>query len=317
MESGVLDPCSFLFITLDSCRYDTFHDARVPSLEGVGPLYAAMAPAYFTYPSHQAMFVGFTPGVSFRAEPYVNPRYGKFFRMAGGVPSRPDDFMVLEGANIIQGLKHLGYLTLGTGGVSWFNPRTRTGQMLSRDFHRFFYPGDTHSLPQQVDWVLRQLRSANGRRVFLFMNIGETHIPYYHQGAPWTPNDNPCLGMEPARNDAARCRLQQTACLEFADAQLKEIVAPFRGASILICADHGDAWGEDGLWGHGFHHPKVLEVPLLFRLGQSPAPPHAVPRQLWRRLAGRVQRLLGGASSEPQRRPPRRRSHSSDHFSQQ
>jgi len=298
----MLDPCSFLFITLDSCRYDTFRDARVPNLKSVGDLHAAVAPGYFTYSSHQAMFVGFTPGVFARPEPYVNPRHGKFFRMVGPVPWRPDDFMVLEGANIIHGLKRLGYLTLGTGAVSWFDPRTETGRVLTRDFHRFFYPGNTYSLPQQMDWALRQLRAASDRRVFLFMNIGETHIPYYHQGAPWKLEDNPCVGMEPARNDAARCRRQQTACLEFADAQLKEILESFRGASILVCADHGDAWGEDGLWAHGFHHPKVLEVPLLFRLGQSPAPPHAVPRPFWRRVRSRLQRMLGGRTGEPQ--PP-------------
>ena len=289
----MVDPCSFLFITLDSCRYDTFRDARAPNLKSVGALHAAKAPGYFTYSSHQAMFVGFTPGVFTRAEPYLNPRHGKFFRMLGPVPWRPADFMVLEGANIVQGLRRLGYLTLGTGGVSWFDPRTDTGRVLTRDFHRFFFPGNTYSLPQQVEWALRHLDGARGCRVFLFMNIGETHIPYYHQGAAWKPEDNPCVGMEPARNDAARCRLQQAACLEFVDAQLKQILDAFAGASILVCADHGDCWGEDGLWAHGFHHPKVLEVPLLFRLGQSPAPPHAVPRPFWRRVRERLKRAAG------------------------
>jgi hypothetical protein len=36
----------------------------------------------------------------------------------------------------------------------------------------------------------------------------------------------------------------------------------------VACGDHGDAWGEDGLWEHGIHHSKVYEVPLLFRLGE-------------------------------------------------
>ena len=288
----MLDSASILFITLDSCRYDTFREARAPHLKSVGPLHAAMAPAHFTFASHQAMFVGFTPGVAAAAEPYTNPRHGKFFRLVGPVPYRPRDFMVLEGPNIIQGLKRLGYLTLGTGGVSWFNPATPAGRTLTRDFHHYYYPGNSYSLPQQVAWAERQLRSARRRRVLLFINVGETHIPYYHQGAAWSSEENPCVAFNPDNaNDAARCHARQTACLEFADAHLGAILEPFRQANILLCGDHGDAWGEDGLWGHGFHHPKVLEVPLVYWLGESPAPPQE-PRVAspWQRLARRLQR---------------------------
>ena len=52
---------SVLFITLDSCRYDTLASARVPNIRSVGPLHKAEAPSYFTYGSHSAMFAGFTP----------------------------------------------------------------------------------------------------------------------------------------------------------------------------------------------------------------------------------------------------------------
>ncbi|MBI4467140.1 MAG: hypothetical protein HY656_06930 [Acidobacteria bacterium] len=289
----MLDPASFLLITLDSCRFDTFHDAHVPNLKAVGPLHRAMAPGYFTYASHQAMFVGFTPGDSLAREPFLNPRQGKFFRMVGGGRQHPRDYIVLEGANIIQGLARLGYLTLGTGAVGWFNPATPTGRALIGDFDRYFYPGNTYSLPQQIAWVEQRLREAHSRRVFLFINVGETHVPYYHQGAAWPPEQNPCLNLNPNNtNDTARCRLQQRACLEFADRQLAPILERFRQANILICADHGDCWGEDDLWAHGFHHPKVLEVPLVFRLGESPAPPGADRRPLWRRWASHLKRAL-------------------------
>ena len=58
----MLDPTSILFITLDSCRYDTFESTSTPHLDAIGPLYKAMAPGNFTFGSHAAMFVGFTPG---------------------------------------------------------------------------------------------------------------------------------------------------------------------------------------------------------------------------------------------------------------
>ena len=39
--------------------------------------------------------------------------------------------------------------------------------------------------------------------------------------------------------------------------------------AVIVCADHGDCWGEDGLWEHGVSHEKTLEVPLLFRLAPN------------------------------------------------
>jgi arylsulfatase A-like enzyme len=53
------------------------------------------------------------------------------------------------------------------------------------------------------------------------------------------------------------------------DLCLKPLLSAFKDSTIVICADHGDCWGEDGLWEHGFHHQKVLEVPLIFKLNHS------------------------------------------------
>ena len=80
---------SVLFITLDSCRYDTFIDADIPNLRKVGPIYRAMAPGNFTFSSHAAMFMGFTPGVAEAEASFVNPMVGKIFKMLGGGFSGP------------------------------------------------------------------------------------------------------------------------------------------------------------------------------------------------------------------------------------
>jgi hypothetical protein len=47
------------------------------------------------------------------------------------------------------------------------------------------------------------------------------------------------------------------------------LLAYFQEANVVICAEHADFWGEDGIWEHGVSHAKVLEVPLLFRLVTS------------------------------------------------
>jgi len=292
-----LDPASFLFVTLDSCRYDTFASARTPALGSVGALHRAIAPGNFTYSSHSAMFMGFTPGIADRVEPFLNPKYGKIFKVASRAFSAGNDrhFAHLEGRNVIDGLKNAGCVAIGTGAVSWFDPEAPTSETLTRDFDHFFYPGDRHSLARQLDFIDRKLSRYEGRKVFVFLNVGETHVPYYHEGAPWDPTRNPCVPFG-EDNDADECRRRQRLCLEHVDAALAPLVETFGDANVLICADHGDAWGEDGLWEHGIHHRAVLEVPLLFRLTRTPAPAEedeAPGRRGMRVAMGRLRRLAG------------------------
>jgi len=285
-------------VTLDSCRYDTFVSARTPNLGSVGMLNRAIAPGNFTYSSHSAMFMGFTPGMADRQEPFLNPKYGKIFKMASPAFSAGDDrhFAHLEGRNVVDGLRRAGCVAVGTGAVSWFDPKAPTSQTLTRDFDHFFYPGDGHSLARQLDFIDGMLRRYEGRKLFVFLNVGETHVPYYHAGAPWDRAHNPCLPFG-EDNDAEECRRRQRLCLEHVDGALAMLLATFRGANTLVCADHGDAWGEDGLWEHGIHHRAVLEVPLLFQLTRSPAPGGATEpcgaraaMSRFRRLARRVRR---------------------------
>ena len=76
IERQGIHPESILFVTLDSCRFDTFERAQCPHLKSIGPLIKADAPATFTLPSHAAMFVGITPRVARSTEPLLNPTVG-------------------------------------------------------------------------------------------------------------------------------------------------------------------------------------------------------------------------------------------------
>jgi len=258
-------PGSILFITLDSCRYDTFCAAHAPNLKAIGPLHRAMAPSYFTYGSHAAMFVGFTPGIAQRAEPFVNPKFGKLFKIVGGgFAGKGTEWVALTGRSIMDGLKLRGYRAIGSGAAGWFDPGSPTGSLLTADFDAFHFPGNTWSLRGQLTWIAEEIATAK-QPVFTFLNVGETHVPYFHEGAPWSPDHNPCVPFG-TNNDAALCRERQRACLEFVDRELAALLAAFRGETIVVCADHGDCWGEDGLWEHGISHEKTLEVPLLYRV---------------------------------------------------
>lgn len=259
---------SVLFITLDSCRYDTFANTSTPVLDSLGTLYKAQAPGNFTYASHMAMFMGFTPGDASKKQVGLNPKYGKIFRMSqGGIAGKKKEHFLLNGKSIMEGFKRKGYRALGTGAVAWFNPETEPAQSLIGDFDDFFYAGSTWSLPEQLAWIEKKL-AQNDQPVFLFLNIGETHVPYYFQGAAWSPEDNPCKPFS-NNNDRDKCEFRQSAALSYVDQSLGKLLECFAEATTIVCADHGDCWGEDGLWEHGISHEKVLDVPLLFRISSS------------------------------------------------
>jgi len=261
-----------LFVTLDSCRHDVYEAAATPVIDRVGRAVRAYSPSHFTYGAHAAFFVGFTPGDPARRERYINPKYGKIFRMHGGgvVGQQAAPYLALEGRSIIDGLRRLGYRAIGSGGVGWFNPETDTGRLLSADFDRFHYGGGA-SLRAQRAWLMKETAEAraDGRPLFAFLNVAETHVPYYHEGATWDAAVNPCLPFADD-NDAAESRRRQIACLEWVDAELAPLLDAYADAAIIVCADHGDCWGEDGLWEHGVHHAKTLEVPLVLRLPDPP-----------------------------------------------
>lgn len=262
---GNQHPESLLLITLDSCRFDTMSSCTTPNIRSVGPLHKVMAPSYFTYASHAAMFVGFTPGDGMVEEPIVNPKCGKLVRLVGGgSPSRAFDRFTLRGRTIMDGFNNAGYITAGTGAVKWFDDSSDTGKSLVRDFQHYMYPGNSWSLRKQMAWLSSVIGGAR-RPVFAFLNVGETHVPYYYEGAPWSYTEITCR-THGNSNDAAESARRQTECLQWVDQEIAPIVGAFSKANIMICGDHGDAWGEGGVWEHGFHHPKVMEVPMLFRL---------------------------------------------------
>lgn len=265
----VIHPDSVLLITLDSCRYDTFRRVRPEHLCKLGVLEKAWAPSYFTYGSHAAMFMGFLPSVH-RPERFKNSKFAKLFRMAhAGFSGREQEGFQLQGPSIVEGFRRAGYRSIGSGAAGWFDPATETGAVLSQHFDAFFYPGAVWELVQQLRWLEEQIEEAADVPLFVFLNVGETHVPYWHHGASWDQRDNPCLPFQ-RYNRRRECRQRQEACLRYVDAKLRPLLEWFHQASVVITADHGDCWGEDGLWEHGISHRRTLEVPLLMRYRGQP-----------------------------------------------
>lgn len=271
-----MEASNVLFITLDSCRYDTFAaahaDGTIPHLTQVGALHCAQAPSYFTYGSHAAFWMGFTPGRAELEEPMLNPKAGKLFRMAfaGHVGSEKGGFQ-LQGANVIEGFRRKGYRTIGSGAVDWFDPSSCTGAVLGAPFERFHFAGNTWSLASQLSWIDHELaQTPQDQPVFVFLNVGETHVPYWHDAAPWPRRPSPCIAFGGEACNAKESARRQRACLEWVDCRLASLLKRFEQGTTLVCADHGDCWGEDGLWEHGISHPATLTVPMLLRYRGQP-----------------------------------------------
>ena len=113
---------NFMMITLDSCRYDTYCDARTPVLASFGPWMLAHSPATYTYAAHQSFFVGILPNV-----PEPVPYYNRFTRQliglleVGETPVKKSTyFTVASDRDAVDGFRRVGFQTIGTGAMNWF-----------------------------------------------------------------------------------------------------------------------------------------------------------------------------------------------------
>ena len=262
-----MDSPNVLLLTYDSCRYDVLVAADTPVLDSHAEVVAAQAPGNFTFASHQAFFVGILPN-----SPAPLPYFNRFERQlmglanAGAVRVARDARLLLSSErNLVHAFREAGYATIGTGAMDWFRLTT-----LREGFERFRFTGTDAG--RQVDYVLDSL--PGDRPFFGFVNFGETHAPYDYAGkrSPcpvdvfarrivWPPRQEGAVGRD---NPAFA---HQVEAAEFLDGQLGRLLDGVPPETLVVlCADHGDCFGEDGFWGHGFNHPKVLEVPLaIFR----------------------------------------------------
>jgi len=257
-----------VLITLDSLRQDVFDRADIPFLRSLGEWKKATTPATYTLPAHASFFVGKLPQ-TFDESDFYDTVAGRFDEERGlyrnalqlwrldNAEAKRDAAHTLPGRNIIEGFSQLGYRTIGSGAVNWFKKELPAAHTLTDPFDEFEFLGHTAAVAQ-VAWAIERIRAARneGKPYFLFINFGETHHPFRFKGCGWGKEGSPY-------GDAGKCLHRQQACLEFLDMVLRALFSELRDYDLVICSDHGEALGEDGLWGHGFVHPTVMDVPLL------------------------------------------------------
>lgn len=263
---------NIVILTLDSCRWDSFEAARMTETCGDEVPVCAGAQSTFTYAAHLAMLQGIFPHATVGRD-----YYDRYQRQLIRIARRPTDntpWMNLpaDADDIPRALTRYGYRTIGIGAMQWFHHPA-----LKRPFQRFHHTG-IHA-PAQVELLTDFLHSNSDRPAFALVNMGETHHPYAlptNQPVPPAPFSR----ARTARNGEPREHSWQDqvhAC-SFLDSHIGAIVHSIRDGNrptlLVVCGDHGECFGEDGEYGHGFYHPKVMEVPLVIRFlnGLSPHP---------------------------------------------
>lgn len=250
-----------LILTLDSCRWDTFVNARTPIIDSLCITRSANAQATFTYPAHLAIYQGHLPNTR---EPiaYYNRFTKSLFRIAKNDAAMESFITFPRGTrNFVHGFRSLGYYSIGVGAMEWFRHSD-----LTSPFHEFHFTGINADF--QIEKFLSCIAGLDRAFVGL-INFGETHEPYHHGGQ--------IPGNEISRARATARRklptgfdnenwLKQISSCEFLDGRIGYLIDRLkdysRGTVVVLCADHGECFGEDELYGHGFYHPKVMEVPL-------------------------------------------------------
>lgn len=242
-----------IWITLDSLRYDVARDTmaagRTPNLARFLPngWEERHTSGSFTLPAHLAFLSGFLP------TPPGARRPARTFcgRFDGAVGARDGSF-IFDEPSLPQALAARGYRTVCVGGVGFFSGtgalgRTIPGLFQESRWSRASGPSNRGSAAVQKRWMLDILATTpRDQRLFCLWNVAATHTPTH----PYLPG---------ARQDSPDT---QAAALADTDSHLGEVLAALhRPSMVVICADHGDCFGEDGLWGHGIAHRLVWTVP--------------------------------------------------------
>lgn len=144
-------------------------------------------------------------------------------------------------------------------------------ELLTRDEN--FIPLDAHVAPRDYDFcaTLQELQEAmtsrtateKGRPTFVYTQPQNIHIARINREGPNVPAGATYTGFHAPY--AHRVSLLDQCFGKFID-HLKE-TGEWDKSIVVLTADHGDALGEGGRWGHAYTiFPEILRIPLLMHV---------------------------------------------------
>jgi arylsulfatase A-like enzyme len=291
---------NIVFIVLDTVRSDHlsaygYHRPTTPNIDRLarrGVLFEnAIAPTSWTLASHASMFTGLLPhqnGADWWLALPPGPRtlaeaLGSSGYQTAGFVANFD--YCQKGWGLGRGFgvyrddseslrRNLAGTLLGTALI----------QPVYQTFCRFDYleRQDARETNRQV---FRWLRSPPSNPFFLFINYFDTHVPYLTE-APYDHRfgkisnrlvhklfddlqvPGPPRDITPA--DRAELIAAYDNCLAFLDAQVGRLLDYLdkspegRNTIVIVTSDHGEEFGEQGVYSHGYNlYREAIHVPLI------------------------------------------------------
>lgn len=325
-----------LLITLDTLRADHlssygYNRATTPNLDKLasqGALFEnAIATSSWTLPSHASLFTGRLP-YEHNAN-WTEPLNGRFPTLAEALAGR-GYLTVAFAANYSYvasewGLAR-GFSRFETHGGSLMEEATTTvygkkaALTLLPRVGYFDIPGrkSASQVNQQLlDWMSRK----GDRPFFAFLNYFDIHDPYLVKSPQETQFSNEVTRGDLINHQYQGGKFRRKAtltekeiqseinsydgCLAYLDARLGELFAELekrgldKNTLVIITSDHGEAFGNHDLFGHGNSlFMETLHVPLIFYWpGKIPAGARVPNVVSLHNVPTTVMQLLGNTSS--------------------
>lgn len=270
-------PRNFVYIIMDSCRYDSYLRAKTPNMDRIAAGEQRWSYASWTAPSHHSIFMGqvaHTSPTRVLASEVYKKEFAKWVDRLD-VPDLSFKSFVPE-LSLAKVLGSHGYRTEGRVSMPVLNPFT--------GFKRFFDSYKLMSNHNDFAGMIEEIEFSNSQPGYFFMNLGETHYPYMlkDENLPIISGVHGVVkGMDAAiartgdlpeeedqffsSEDMAALHDQQVRCVEYIDGLLGALIekAP-KGTHFIVTSDHGECFGEGDYFGHGpVMHEKVFEIPFL------------------------------------------------------
>lgn len=290
----MLENKNVLFITLDSCRFDTTKKAHIHNIQSIGKIRKALTHGTYTVPAHTAFFAGHLPIVLNKPLlPYYSESKKQLWRIQTGLSRDKKPIgLLLNGNNIFQGYKKLGYYVLGVGGVggvTQFNNNSILRKYFSDNFLYYgpkldeepLSPRKKENFPSyHIETIVNKVKKHD--KWFLFINCPETHYPYdTGKGIPEKilknfPKLRQQLNLRETNENFLnqgyasllhKMQIEALKSIDFFIGKLIRSLPKKKNLLIVVCGDHGENFGEffqgKRRWGHLFPSTQVLEVPLI------------------------------------------------------
>lgn len=278
-------PNNLIFITFDSCRFDSFVAAKTPNISRLGETKRGYSFASWTVPSHHVYLLGVSAHTSPKGV-FASEVYKKDFVRWSDRLNIPDISFkgFVPRLSLPAFLREHGYRTNAMVSLPVLNQTT----LFNNHFDRYQLMKSHNDFNAIID----QMLFDSSQPSFYFINVGETHYPYTLPGEDGShlPIIHGVHGVFKHMDDlvveggvgAAKAASNEKATgsdffnmdtmLALHDKQKKNVEYLDRlfeklyemvpaNTHIIVTSDHGECFGEDGYFGHGpVMHEKVFEV---------------------------------------------------------